>query len=117
MLELQGKFYCGVETMSNQDIGLSFGDKLSKAYYLSLEILYTGGRCIELRDLSHLPEDTIDDLFAWADGLHHKYHEKRQSGQCSLSAMVSYNIEIEEQKIDQTIAEFREILRGLGELT
>lgn len=96
---------------------LSFGEKLDKAYQLSLNLIYVDDNCTLQRggDASkHFDDDSVvDKLFGWADGLEHKYHYSRHNGQCSLQAMIDYDIEQAEKDVDADIEQFEALLKEI----
>ena len=98
----------------------SFGDKLSQAIGLSLEVLYEDredGHCVDLRNLDHLDLETTNKLFCYADGLEGQYHYKRHTGQCSLQATIDYDIAAEEARLDADIKQFQELLANIKTCT
>ena len=89
-------------------------DKMERAYQLSLELVYEGEGCVNVRDLEALfGEEVSDEVFGWADGLEHKYHMSRINGRCSLQATIDYDIAEAEKSVEEAIARFEELVQRL----
>jgi len=87
-------------------------DKLERAFQLSIELVYEGEGCINVRDLeARFGEDVSDEVFGWADGLMHKYHMSRITCRCSLQDTIDYDIAEAEKSVEETIARFEELIR------
>jgi len=91
---------------------LSFSDKLDIAYGLAEDLCYVSSpsekHLSTARDTAELFGETVSSrLWAYVDGLMHKYHDSRVTGACSLAASMAYDPEAEERKLDADIDLFR----------
>lgn len=55
-----------------------------------------------------------DMVWGWADGLMHKYYRDRATGQCSLKAMIEFDVAQFEEKVKRDIAIMKELLEKVG---
>ncbi len=93
----------------------SLAELMGEAYHLSLSLCYAtiapGGHYFDAREDARVP----DSAWSWADGLVHKFYEKRASGECSLQAMIDFDVAAFEAEVIADIATFRALLSILGE--
>lgn len=93
----------------------SLQEKMHKAFYLAMNVAYSelspDGTCFTVRDC---PEANDDRIWGWADGLVQDYAMKRINGECSLQAMIDFDIEKFEESVDSDIAFFEGLLEKLG---
>lgn len=83
----------------------SFGDKLHQAFVLANQLTDPD------EDIpASYSEELTDLLYAYVDGLEEKRHRKLQSGRCSLQALIDYDVEAEEVRLDEHIALFQKLL-------
>lgn len=91
---------------------MTLDEKMYAAYQLALQVIYApreDGHCVEQRE----PACADDDAWSWADGLYHKYAEKRKTGQCSLQATIDFDVVQFEAMVDEHITRFTGLLAQL----
>lgn len=95
----------------------SLCELMNEAFGLSLDCAYgelsPDGHYLTVRELPISAEKT-DLIFAWADGLMHKYYQNVSTGHCSLNQMVNFDIEKFENKVIETIQLFKDLLDTYG---
>lgn len=98
---------------------LSLQDKMNLATDLAFEVTYselspTGGLFTTRDDLDEiLGEETAELAWSWADGLYQKWFHDHMNGRCSLQAMIDFDMEREEKRIDEIIEKFRDAVKKL----
>ena len=89
---------------------------MTEAYNLSLEVAYEeiapNGSLLTPR--SNLADEEAEVVYGWADGLNHKYYEKHVTGQCSIQAMIDFDIDKFEQTVVEDIVKMQIILARVG---
>jgi hypothetical protein len=101
---------CGTGTAAGeweQGLEHSLRWKMRRAYRLTGNLCFVWderGYICEVRDTRALfGESASDDLWAWSEGLMHKYHGDRASGRCSLQASIDFDIGRFEAEADRVI--------------
>ena len=79
----------------------SFEEKLNRAYDLSCSLVFNEDN--SLKNIEHIPTDIQDLIWGYIDSLIQQYHLNRINGRCSLKAMLDYDMENEEKKLDEQI--------------
>ena len=101
--------------MSN--IVRSLAELLEDAYQLSLDLAYSelspDGGCFTPRD-DNFSDDDSDMIWGWADGLTHKYYFKMTEGNCSLQAMVDFDIGAFEATVKKNIEVMTNLVAKVG---
>lgn len=82
---------------------MSISDKLRKAYILSNMI-------VDHKPRIKMGTDMSNKVYAYADGLIHEYFRKHIEGRCSIQAMIDFDMDKEEQKLDKDITDFQEVI-------
>ena len=88
----------------------SFAEKLRRVYDLAVALCY-GPHDMVVNTDSIYGEETSELLWGYVDGLIQQYHHKRINGECSLAAMLAYDMTAEEATLDEHIARFEGLLR------
>ena len=101
---------CETETVAGepeQGLGHSLCWKMRRAYQLTGNLCFVWderGYVGEVRDTQALfGEEASETLWAWSEGLMHKYCEDRTSGRCSLQAFIDFDVGRFEAETDQVI--------------
>lgn len=97
----------------------SLCDLMEHAFRLSLRIVYSTiapkGDYLNARDLNgQVSEKTQTMIYAWADGLIHKYYDNMASGHCSFQAMIDFDVGHFEESVKGDIQIMEEILAKIG---
>jgi hypothetical protein len=91
----------------------SLKEKMSEATHLALQIVYAttapDGTYLETKEVN-LP----DEVWAWADGLTHKYYEKQMNGETSLQNLIDFDVGKFEEEVDKDIEKFKQLLKKVG---
>ena len=56
-----------------------------------------------------------EEIFSWSDGLYHEYLSRHIEGRCSTKAIIDFDIEKFETKVDKDIQDFTALLKLYGE--
>lgn len=96
---------------------MSLEEKMHEAYSLSLNLAYEtispNGTFFGTRNFNFGKEH--DDMISvWCDGLMHKYYQDIQSGRCSLSAAINFDVEKFERKVEDAIHIFSALISIVG---
>lgn len=96
----------------------SLSDLMQTAFKLSLDLSHT-----ELSSLGHYftPRETnmgtekeTDMVWAWSDGLMHKFYENRSTGHCSIQSMIDFDVAKFEADVEKDIATMERLLKKYG---
>lgn len=113
----QGEGFVEYDPPSAPEMCCSLESLMSEAYHLSLSLAYAtiapGGSYFDPRELPETP--VADKVWSWADGLMARHYEKRATGQCSLAALISFDLAEWEAEVVADIAAFRILLEEVGE--
>ena len=81
--------------------------KMRRAYRLTANLCFVWdkrGYVGEVRDTQALfGEEASETLWAWSEGLMHKYYEDRAAGRCSLQAFIDFDVGRFEAEADRVI--------------
>ena len=106
-----------VKIGDDMDDNKSLSDLMREAYCLSLDVAFKtvapDGHYFQTRDTG-IPSEHDDMVWGWADGLMHGYYERISSGQCSLKAMIDFDIGNFEEEVRRDTNIMREILAKVG---
>lgn len=83
----------------------SLNDKIHSAFGMANEVanrLEASGAVLD--------EETMDMVYGHADGLTGNWFFKRRDGRCSLQAMIDFDADEEETKLDTQLATLRKLL-------
>lgn len=89
----------------------SLSEKMTHAFNLSLDLCYDGCEhetkcdhaCKPVEKIAGLTKKQEDDVWSMVDGLWHKYYFKRTTGQCSIQAMIDFDVGVFEKEVDDLI--------------
>lgn len=59
-------------------------------------------------------EEESDMITGWADGLMHQYYQRHSSGQCSIQAMIDFDVAEFEESVKRDIGIMRALLEKVG---
>lgn len=96
------------EVLEAQEASLE--DKMTKAYNLAFDI-WKLDEAAEYKAVRKGEE--ADLVYAWVDGLSHKYYHNVSSGHCSPKAFMDFKVEEWEASVDQEIKKMEKILSRL----
>ena len=96
--------------MDNEELELSFEEKLCEVTNLALQIdnfLYTNNL------YEFFEQDLVEKVDGYARGLKQERIIKNIEGRVSIRQLIEFDIDKEEQKIDDDIIFFKETLKNL----
>jgi hypothetical protein len=74
----------------------SLGELMQMAFNISLDLAFETmaptGNYFDPREKFPCDTDTVDKIFAWADGLYDKMYHNLSTGHCSPQAMIDFDI-------------------------
>lgn len=103
---------------ADTDIVANLEEKMHTAYQLACKLTYstidgTSNLYFDVRE--NWEHGTNGEIFSWSDGLYHEYLSRRIEGRCSIKAMIDFDIEKFEAKVDKDIQDFTDLLKLYGE--